>query len=435
MNDPGKTELCNPLYSYNNIIDDIIFFLLYFILIIDSINGYFLNFDAHLPLSQLHKSVLTFFIFIRLLTFLKSRIILVIVIYLYLLSFSLYFILFRDYEELFLETITHLMKFILVVIAFFYFKKVLQIDSRTFYKKILLVFKINFYVLCFNLLSKFVGLGFASYGDSEFGSRGFFYATNELSGVIIVFASFYIFYFSYYLQNLKFKKIVFFIFLFYLALATATKTSIFSVLVSLLIIPFIVRKQKGLYHINFKKIFIYSLFLIGLLYSIFGAIQKTGISERWIYFYDKKGIIFALTSGRFEYVENKIFDYIDSDILGYFWGLGGNRTVEMDFFDVLLNYGIIGVTLFYSFFVYLFVIANKNRKKGIFPYASLVMFVDILLAFISFFAGHIIFSAMAGVFISLLNSLAFYKEDTLDSVNLNKLSVKSHHVVQSGANN
>ncbi|MFW9877872.1 MAG: hypothetical protein ACFFG0_32730 [Candidatus Thorarchaeota archaeon] len=92
----------------------------------------------------------------------------------------------------------------------------------------------------------------------------------------------------------------------------------------------------------------------------------------------------------------------------------------MDFFDVLLNYGIIGVILTYSFFTYLFLIANKNRKKKNYPYAGLVMLVNMVFSFVSFFAGHIIFSAMAGIFISLLNALAFYKVD-ISQLNWKKL--------------
>ena len=82
----------------------------------------------------------------------------------------------------------------------------------------------------------------------------------------------------------------------------------------------------------------------------------------------------------------------------------------MDFLDALMNYGIVGSILIYLFLTKLYLVAHKFKKFNNYPYAGLVSYCNIVLAVVSFVAGHVIFSAMAGIFVSLINSLVFVKQ-------------------------
>lgn len=398
----------NNKYLFLNIlVDNLIFYLLNIILIVDSINGYFMNIGYHLPISQLYKNFLIFLIFIRVLSFSKIRIT-IIIFFSYVLFFLVYY-LFKENGELLAETSAHIMKFFFIVLTFFYFKHVIQKNPETFYKKILLVINICFIILVINLLLGIMGFGFSSY-ENTLGTKGSIYSGNELGGLIIVLFSFYIYFFSYYLQISKLKKLFFFFFLLVLALICSSKTAILGTIISLLVVPYIVKKQKGITsNININKIIFFICIIVAVALFLFWGISETGILARWTFFYRKGNLLLLLTSGRLNYVKNEIWDYINSDIFGYIFGLGGFRTVEMDFFDTLLNYGIMGIILVYTFLMYLLIMANKNRKRKIFPFASLALFINILLAVVSFVVGHILFSAMLGLFISIVNALAFYK--------------------------
>ena len=91
--------------------------------------------------------------------------------------------------------------------------------------------------------------------------------------------------------------------------------------------------------------------------------------------------------------------------------MGESRTVEMDPFDVLLNYGIVGVLLCYSFYIYLLIKSWKYRRKNMI--AKLVLYVNLLILSASSFAGHIIFSGMASWLIALINTLIYIPDKVL----------------------
>ena len=85
--------------------------------------------------------------------------------------------------------------------------------------------------------------------------------------------------------------------------------------------------------------------------------------------------------------------------------MGGARTVEMDHADTLLNYGIVGVIIVYSFYLSLAVKAFRYRKKS--QYAKFVFGMDVFILVASCFAGHLLFSGLMGIPFALMNALVF----------------------------
>ncbi|MFK1964803.1 hypothetical protein ACIXHR_07725 [Bacteroides fragilis] len=55
-------------------------------------------------------------------------------------------------------------------------------------------------------------------------------------------------------------------------------------------------------------------------------------------------------------------------------GMGGGITVERDFHDTLLNYGIIGVIIVYSFYAYVLIRSFIYYNKSEYPFAKIVFF-------------------------------------------------------------
>ena len=151
------------------------------------------------------------------------------------------------------------------------------------------------------------------------------------------------------------------------------------------------------------------LYLFGLVIAIiiiilgYRLLNSLGFWERWAFFYDKGGILLLLLSGREEYWLEEKSDLLEGGIGNIIMGLGEARTVEMDIFDTFLNYGIIGVTIIYSFFFYLLYRAYQKKNQN--SWAKVVLFINVMLIIASSLSGHIVFSGMAGPFIALVNVL------------------------------
>lgn len=77
-------------------------------------------------------------------------------------------------------------------------------------------------------------------------------------------------------------------------------------------------------------------------------LDYSGAIERWIYFFEKDGVN-ALYSSRDIFWEEEKLEWEGGNIGIKLFGMGGARTVEMDHADTLLNYGIVGVIIVYSF--------------------------------------------------------------------------------------
>ena len=244
-----------------------------------------------------------------------------------------------------------------------------------------------------------IGLGNSSYGE-DIGSKGYFYAPNELSGLFAILCPCMLFYVGrkYSLSSFKYCFIlgVFLVSVFLLG----TKSSIISCTISIFFISGLLVKSKRnyirLYLLGFVIAFV--IIFIGYLF-----LDSFGFWDRWAFFYDKGGLQLLLLSGREEYWLEEKSELLDGGIGNIIMGLGEARTVEMDMFDAFLNYGIVGLIVVYSFFFFLLYKAYHYRLIN--SWARVIFFIDVMLLIASSLSGHIIFSGMAGPFIALVNVL------------------------------
>lgn len=374
---------------YTKRVDKIIVFLLSLWLFVDTFNGFFLREGMDIPLSQIYKGVVSVLVFIRCrsyatMTNFASGIFCYVTLYIISLL--------ANGTEVG-KSLVLLSKLITSCIFYIYFLFLIKkygITSYTFFNTILWR---SYIIFAINILIGLFGLGYNSYADMDgIGHCGYFYAINELSGVVTI-----LFPFVLYQTKVNSSTFFYYCFLalnFLLAYLLSTKSCLLVVLVSTIAISYFYGEKKE------RKI-VLVLTAVGSLavVSYIGIILRSNnlAIERFMYFADKNGWIGAITSGRFDYWQEKSRIFFHSDFFTQLVGVGGNLTVEMDLFDALLNIGYIGVFAYIMMFVVMIWRAFISKHK--FAYTIRVSFL--LLLFISLFSGHILFSSMAGMLIAI----------------------------------
>lgn len=385
---------------------------LFFLVIVDTINGFFLNKGMESPIGIIFKAFILLVAFKMLCSFPRFRGLLFFTT-IYIPTFLILVILNTDSQVG--ATINHLLKFVNVV--FIYYAAVVVFKSEGIQtKNVELIFCINSIVLLLNIYSGLVGIGYYAYGEGG-GCKGFIYAHNEMSGMqaVLYGVSYYFIYNRY--ASRKIILLVVNLFFLMAALLVTTKAGILLVLISLILVPF-VHMQSGVFRSFFKmsKIKFLVLFSVICLISYYGysLLDYSGAIDRWTYFFDKDGVN-AIYSSRDTFWEEEKIEWEEGNIWVKLFGMGGARTVEMDQADALLNYGIVGVIIVYSFYLSLIVKAFRYRKKS--QYAKFVLGMDIFILAASCFAGHLLFSGLMGIPFALMNALIFSpKMETVDGI-------------------
>lgn len=263
----------------------------------------------------------------------------------------------------------------------------------------------GFYCLVYPLtliVPYLLGIGEAAYEDAT-GYKGFYIATNAISNIVIV-TSVLSFYRLFHIGSLKNAAVC--ILNIFSVVLLGTKSGYLIVSVS-----FVVLALNALLHLAGRKRDRVVFILLALvLILIFGAAifrdEIAKIFERWDYFYRQRDFWSFLTSARserigpaFAFIYGKpgnaiyaLFGYgaISSEVLGY-------ALMEMDFIDILLQYGIIG---FAAFFWFLWMINRESRKfgkrNGVYRYLFFVILM------IAFWVGHVLINALMATNLALI---------------------------------
>lgn len=376
--------------------DHVIFALLACWCMVDSVNGLLLRSDF-MSISQIFKISVAFIVIKKCQgnkTF--NNLLFGIIVYLSLYLFNIVL-----HGEEVASSITLVSKLITSILFYYYFLQVLSADESYFEQKAYHVFKWNFLFFAANMLLGIMGFGYAAYGDAEdgIGSKGFFYAGNELSGVV---AAVFPWVFFYIIKN--YSNIIYFmsgIVLFVLVYTLSTKSGIFATFLLFLMTALFYGDKKIKIIISFSSI-VLAFYIIIHIHSLLET--EVAVIERFYYFLERDGLMDAMTSGRLDHWGEESVVFFKSDILIWVFGLGGMRTVEMDPPDSLLNCGLIGFIALMSFYIKGLAKPFKRRYKNN-PYRLVVFYSNVILVVISIVAGHILFSSMAGMLIALSNAM------------------------------
>lgn len=386
--------------------DKFIWFVCYFWLFIDSINGYFWNEDIPIPISQSIKTLLLGCVIFKLITNKKIALCLVGIT----VIFDLNLISSSFFEYPIVGTIQHLSKILLTILLFIYFKNcIIKWPYYIFEEKAFRVFKLGIIVLFTNVFLGLLGIGYHTYTTGDYGYKGFFASGNEMGGLVVVLIPVFLYWAYFSLSRQKYMICTLISILFGILLAT--KAVILVVVYFCIYIPFAYTRSKKTKR---KIIFVASIVLSVAIYVFFFHIDRDSINFMVEFFYrfDKGGLLYLLLSARNEFVMEQYTVFSSSPIFQQFLGMGckeGNiDTVEMDFFDILFYYGYVGLLIMLFLTILLFHMVKRANKRN--HFIKVIKMSDILMIIMATVAGHILFSSTAGLYIALINAYLFSKK-------------------------
>lgn len=398
-----------------SIIDNLIWKMTLIWLIVDSITGFFISSGVDMPLSQLFKLLLLCFVIIRICknksAFISS--------YVLLIYISWYFVHLILLNENFVTPILTLLKFLTIFFLYAFFRIYCINSPLRIVSNVYNVMIVAWFIVAFNVLVGLMGYGVPSYGEDakDMGVKGFFYAGNELSGIMAVLTPFMIYLVIVKLTGLK--AILAYIAIVIIGISIGTKSSILVTLLSVIVVPALyMPPQKRL-----KVLFCLIAIIICLFSFLFNLISELSISaiDRWLYFYDTGGMEKLVYSGRDEFWKLQKEVFFKSDFITQLFGMGiQGKPVERDHLDSLLMFGYCGAFTIISFFLYLLFIALRYRHNN--SLVKIVIFSDLLILGIGYMAGHVWFSGMASIYIALLNVLPFVHHEGLIFGKTDKIS-------------
>lgn len=374
-------------------------------LIVDSITGFFISHGATMPLSQLFKLTILMLVVIRLR---RKGIMLLLITGIYLSFYLLHTAL---ADNGFIEPILTFSKFLSLLYLYFYFRFSFYCfprKSATNGRKALVI---AWTVFACNVVLGLIGFGVSTYGEADeegidMGVKGFFFAGNELGGIIAVLAPTMFYLILVRLSGLKFALA--YIVVIAIGTLVGTKTAILATWLSAIVIPLLYLPPRKRF-----RLFLVLVAAIGLSVPyVTNLISESSIGavERWSYFYDTGGLTRLIYSGRDDFWNVKRRLFYHSDFPTQLFGMGSDgKIVERDHLDSLLMFGYLGFFLITSFFLYLLFKAYRHRHNN--SLMKVVIFSDLLILGIGYMAGHVWFSAMASVYIALLNAFTFLRFD------------------------
>jgi len=380
-------------------------------LIVDSFNGFFMESGINLPLSQLYKIFIIAILIYGLLKTPRTGVI-VGVTFVYIAVLFLNISLNSPLSS-FGEKVNHLFRFVIAVFIYFYVRRFIESDTVWAYSYIRKILVVSTWVVVVNILSGLLGLGYTAYQEG-IGFRGFFYAGNELSGVVMVLFPFMLFLVcrKYALVSKRYIGMAFL--LLFTSALIGTKTALAVILLTIMILPYLVNSGK-----NMTSLLLFlAVFAVILGYAAYALLDYYGMIDRWDFFLNKGGVEGLILSGRDGFWEERSLPFFQGNAMVHLFGLGDVLTVEMDPFDAILNYGYVGFAFCYLFYIYLLIESFIRRKHSLI--AKFVLFVDVMILCASTIAGHIMFSGMASWLIALLNTLVFVPDRLFEAETASK---------------
>lgn len=408
------------------LLDRIILFLLSYIVLVDMVNGYFMFKDSKLPISQIFKLLLIILLLLRL--FRTKEFGFIIFLFICFQIGPLFGVIKTGNFTAFFNDIVVSTKWFNVPLSFFYFKNLFQ---SNFIAKLSIrisqVVSRSFVLIIVNVLLGAMGFGMAFYNhgfNNAVGTKGFIYAGNELT-ILILALAFIIG--SYYIQQKNYRSycimlIVFLILSFFITSKTVIGGTIVVFLIPLISVFKFRIKRKWLNWIVgtafFGIPFILSLFYIG--------IAKSGIIDKIQYSLERNNydIITVILSNRNNFIAKGWEVYMNEfSLIGKIFGYGqsyhlelSGHLAEVDFLSLLFASGIFGVTVLFIIIFYWHINAiNLKNIKGEYWYAKPVLLFLWFLILAANLSGHIFGSGIAGFFIGLSLALMFYNPNMLSN--------------------
>lgn len=376
----------------------IIYYLFLILPFIDLITSFTERINGNIvSIGTIFKGILILFSGIYILFITKSKYKKKSIIYYLLLSiFSIIHILIGNNS--YVSSGTQLIKFMFLPIIFIFLLNYND-DYKISYIEMKKILKYNvFFILTTILIAKLTNTGFNSYSDTvTTGVVGWYYSANEISGIITILFPLFL---EDILKNNKYSFILV-MYVIFMMMMLGTKTPLLGVLISLIaLFIHILLKDKNKKNI-FKIVFFISYTVILFFNSSYLSNLNSG---RYI------STTNAVFSSRDIYLNNTTREYINHNLEEKLFGLGSTNNkvlekyVEMDFYDLLYRYGIIG---FIIFMIPFFKIVLKMMEYALshlnnYNYDKMILILITMLSLlIAFFAGHILSAPAVSIYFGI----------------------------------
>ena len=334
--------------------------------------------------------------------------------------------------------------FPLILISLYDLKDEIKISNMTLITTLIMYLVFIFIPITLNI-------GFKSYQITKSGTLGFYNSANEISGIISLLTPIL---FILLKEKGKYllKGILLLVYLIVI-LTIGTKTPLLSLLITLgisflYLICNAVKKKK------YKLIATSTIIIILGLISLILVIPKTNfyknievhldfleVDNILDVFKEKELIDHFIFSQRLTFLDNKNKVYSNSSTYEKLFGIGYTnnsimtKQIEIDYFDILYNHGIIGFIIFFGIYAYVFIKVLKERNKDK-SYENYMLKTSIFLVILlSFFTGHIITAPAVSIFaITLILSLNKTKKSIIYLTDNEKNTYKIKDIVINNEN-
>lgn len=288
--------------------------------------------------------------------------------------------------------------FPLLLVSFYDLKDEIKISTATLFTTLTLY-------LIFIFIPMTLNLGFKSYEITKSGTLGYYNSANEISGIISILTPIVFMMFN--SKGKSILKVIYILLYLVVILTIGTKTPLLSLLITIGM-TFIYIMIKSYKDKKYKRILSSFIIIVIGIISLIILIPKTNFyknikvhldflkvedvtdimdngnlidhfifSQRVTFLTDRKSIYDNAT------FQEKLFG------IGYYYNGKKDKQVEMDYFDIYLNHGIIGFIIFFSVYLYILVQTTKIKRKLNFNLYMLNVSM-LLILFLSLFTGHII---------------------------------------------
>lgn len=307
-----------------------------------------------------------------------------------------------------------------MLLAFAYFSVQAQQRGEDFLRWV------DFLMLgAFALLLVNAVLGLAGYGGTAYqpmdevsqkflGVKGFFISTNELSALLLVLSG-WLFCRSWQLCRWAYPLLG--MAAIFIAALLLTKTGLFGILLLLAGIPVLLLRGE-----QWRAAKIYLLVILGILLVLTvllllnwrQLLQAIGLYDKLIFAYEQRGLAGILLSSRDFYLQRNftlVAEQYPHWLQLFGVGQGGVKLllkkyfIELDFFDLLLFYGLAGAMLFALSFVRLFKALWSRLTQS--PLVKPLLLLNLILFTVAMLAGHVLTSGMLWLPWALVNAAIF----------------------------
>ncbi len=316
--------------------------------------------------------------------------------------------------------------FPLLLISFYELKDEIKISSGVLFATLTLY-------LIFIFIPIILNTGFKSYEITKSGTLGYYNSANEISGIISILTPIIFILFN--SKNKVIFKTLYILLYLVVILTIGTKTPLLSLLITLAM-TFIYIMIKSYKNKKYKRILSSFIIIILGIVSLVILIPKTNFYKNIIVHLDYlkvKNVTDIIDNGNL--IDHFIFSqrvtfytdrksiYNNSNIskklfgIGYYYNNKEDKLIEMDYFDIYFNHGIIGFIIFFSPYLYILIKMTKPKRKLDFNLYMLNISI-LLILFLSLFTGHIITSPSVSLIVCSIMMLIINikKKKTITSI-------------------